>query len=76
MAGFTPLQLTLGIVHGDLVGKVLSYDNATLKVSTNHSTASVCLWRSHGCALNFKHLSATGVAEIAESTHLKWIVYM
>jgi hypothetical protein len=25
----------------------------------------------HGCVLNFIHLSATGVAEIAESTHLK-----
>jgi hypothetical protein len=65
-AGFTSLQLTLGIVHGDLVGKVASYDNAKLKVSTSHSTASVCLWRLHGGWLDFTHLSATGMTDIAE----------
>ena len=52
-----------------------SYDVTMLKVSelfnTSHSTANVCLWRSYGCVLNFIHLSAMGVAEIAKSTHLK-----
>lgn len=52
-----------------------SYDDATLKVtalfSTGHSTASVYLWRVHGCVLDFIHLSAVGVAEITKSTHLK-----
>ena len=52
------------------------HDSATLKVtelfSTGHSTANGCLWRLHGFVLNFIHLSATGVAEIAESTNLKW----
>jgi hypothetical protein len=49
--------------------------NAMLKVtklfSTGNSTANVCLWRLHGCVLDFIHLSATGVAEITESTNLK-----
>jgi hypothetical protein len=27
------------------------------------------LWKLHGCVLDFMHLSATGVAEIAESTN-------
>ena len=53
-----------------------SYDGATLKVtdlfSTGHSTANACLWRLHGCVLDFIHLEATGVAEIAEFTDLKW----
>jgi hypothetical protein len=50
---------------------VASYDGATLKVfSTGHSTANVCLWRLHGCQLDFIHVSATGVAEIADSTNL------
>ena len=52
-----------------------SYDGATLKVtelfSTGHSTANVCQWRLHGFVLNFIHLSAMAVAEIAKSTHLK-----
>ena len=39
--------------------------------STGHSTANVCLWRLHGCVLNFIHLSAASVAKIAKSTHLK-----
>jgi hypothetical protein len=30
-----------------------------------------CLWRMHGCVLDFIDLSATGVAEIAESTKRK-----
>ena len=34
-------------------------------------TVNVCLWRLHGCVLDFIYLSATDVAEIAESTHLK-----
>ena len=40
-------------------------------LSTGHSTANVCLWRLHGCVLNFIHLSATGLVEITESTNLK-----
>ena len=52
-----------------------SYDGATLKVtelfSEAHSTANVWLWRLHGCLLDFIHLSATGVTEIAKSTNLK-----
>jgi hypothetical protein len=32
---------------------------------------NVCLWRLHGGVFNFIHLSATGVAKIAESTNLK-----
>ena len=39
--------------------------------SVGHSTANVCLWRLHGCVLNFINLSPTGVAEITESTTLK-----
>ena len=45
--------------------------------------ANVCLWRLHGCVLNCIHLSATGVAEMAESINLKecphtfvYIVYL
>jgi hypothetical protein len=53
---------------------VSSYDSATLKVtelfSTGHYTANVCLWRLHWCVLDFKHLSAMVVAEMAESTNL------
>ena len=56
-----------------LVGEVVSYDGATLKVtelfSTAHSAANVCVWRLHGCVLDFMHLSAMGVAEIAELTN-------
>ena len=56
------------------VGKVASYDGAMLKVTElfckGHSTANVGLWRLHGCGLNFIHLSAAGVAEIAKSTNL------
>ena len=52
-----------------------SYDGATLKVSElfrmGHSNASVCLWRLHGCVLDFMHLSATDVAQIATSTHFE-----
>ena len=32
---------------------------------------SVCLWRLYGCVLDFIHLSAKCVAEIAKSTNLK-----
>ena len=53
-----------------LAGKVASYDGAMLKVTElfimAHSPANVCLWRLHGCVLHFMHLSAMGVAEIAE----------
>ena len=55
--------------------KVASYDGGTLKVTGLFSKANVCLWRLHGCLLDFIHLSATGVAEIAESTHLKGCPY-
>ena len=52
-----------------------SYDGDTVKVtelfSTGLSTANVCLWRLHGWVLDFKHLSGTGLAEIAKSTNLK-----
>ena len=44
-AGFTSLQLTLGIVHGDLVGKVASYDNVKLKVSTSQCLSMEIAWR-------------------------------
>ena len=58
-----------------LVGKVASYDAATLKVTelSNKAilTANVCLGRFHGGELDFIHLSATGVAKIAKSTNLK-----
>ena len=58
-----------------LVGKVASYDGATLKVtklfSTAHCTVNVCRWRLHGCVLDFIHLLAMGVVEIADSTHSK-----
>ena len=50
-----------------------SYDGAMLKVTelfnTAHSSANVCLWRLDGCVLDYIHLSAMGVAEIAESTN-------
>ena len=52
-----------------------SYDGATLKVTEligmGHSTDNVCLWRFHGGVLDFIHLSATGVTEIAKSTHFR-----
>jgi hypothetical protein len=52
-----------------------SYDGATLKVtellSTGQSNVIVCLWRLHGCVLDYIHLSATGVAGIAKYTNLK-----
>ena len=52
-----------------------SYDGATLKVTKlfrmGHSTANVCLWRLHDCMLDYIHLSATGVAEMAECTNFK-----
>jgi hypothetical protein len=35
------------------------------------STANVCLYRLHGCVLDFIHLSASGLAELAKSTNLK-----
>ena len=58
-----------------LFRKVASYDGATLKVTELFSKAILltmfCLWRLHGCVLDFIHLSATGVAEIAKSTNLK-----
>ena len=54
-----------------------SYDGATLKVtelfSTALSIANVCLWRLHGCVLDFIHLSAMDVAEIAKSTNEKGV---
>jgi hypothetical protein len=65
-----------------------SYDGAMLKVTelfsrAIQSTANVCLWRLHGCMLNFIHMSASGVAEIAKSTNFEgvstyfaYIVYM
>ncbi|KAK6318221.1 hypothetical protein J4Q44_G00115120 [Coregonus suidteri] len=40
-----------------------------------HSTTNVCLWILHGCVLDVIHLSATGVAEIAQSTNLKGCPY-
>ena len=57
-----------------LVGKVTSYDGAMLKVTElfrKDILLSVCLWRLRGYVLDFIHLSATVVAEIAESTNLK-----
>ena len=52
-----------------------SDDGATLKVtelfSMAHSTANVCVWRLHGCVLDFIHLLAMGMDELAESTNLK-----
>ena len=49
-----------------------SYDGVTLKVfSEGPSTDNVCLRRLYSCVLDCIHLSATGVAEIAKSTHLK-----
>ena len=41
-----------------------------LKFTELFSKANVCLWRLHGSVLDFIHLSATGVAEIAKSTNL------
>jgi hypothetical protein len=79
-ASFTPLQPTLGIAHGDLrfVCGCSAIETHFLKLSSNSSCADVrpfyckvCLWRLNGCVLDFIHLSATGVAEIAESTNLK-----
>ena len=42
-------------------------------VTEGQSTVNVCLWRLHGRVLDFIHLSATVVAEIAEPTHLKGV---
>jgi hypothetical protein len=54
---------------------VASYDGATLKVTEffvkDHSTVNVYLWRLRVCVFHFIHLSVTGEAEIAKSTHLK-----
>jgi len=53
--------------------KVASCGGAMLKVtelcSAAHSTANVCLWRLHGCLLDFIHLSAMGGTEISKSTN-------
>ena len=57
-----------------LVGKIASYDDAMLKVTELFRKAVLLpmfLWRLHGYVLDLIHLSATGVAEIAKSTHLK-----
>jgi hypothetical protein len=40
-------------------------------MESNTWKPNVCLWRLYGCVLDFIHLSAIGVAEIAESTNLK-----
>ena len=53
-----------------------SYDGATLRVPELFSKANVCLWRLHGGVLDFIHLSATGLAEIAESTNLKGFAFV
>jgi hypothetical protein len=64
-----------------------SYDSATLKVTELFNKAILLplffLRRLHGCVLDFIHLSPTGMAEIAKSTHLKacphtfvYIVYL
>ena len=36
-------------------------------LSSSTQFANVCPWRLHGCVLDYIHLSAIGVAEIAES---------
>jgi hypothetical protein len=58
-----------------LVGKGTFYDGATLKVTELFSKAILLsMFVYEDCmagGLDFIHLSATGVAEIAESTHLK-----
>jgi hypothetical protein len=59
-----------------LFGKVASYDGATLKLTELFSKACVCLWRLHDCVLNFIHLLATGVAEIAKSTNLSTYIWI
>uniref|UniRef100_A0A4W5KB60 Endonuclease III-like protein 1 n=1 Tax=Hucho hucho TaxID=62062 RepID=A0A4W5KB60_9TELE len=58
------LQLALGIGAG-------SVPLASAKPRFVHRTAR----RLHGCVLDFIHLSATGVVEIAKSTNLKWCPY-
>lgn len=42
-------------------------------VSAGRSTASVRLWRLDGCVLDYTHLSVTGEALIAVSTHMKGV---
>ena len=58
-----------------LVGKAASYDSATLKVTELFSKAILLpmfvYWDCIGFVLNFIHLSATGVDQIAKSTNLK-----
>ena len=43
----------------------------SLSSSVRPFYCNVCLWRLQGCELNIIHLSASGVTEIAKSTHLK-----
>jgi hypothetical protein len=51
---------------------VSSYDGAMLKVPELFNKAILLPMFVYGdCVLDFIHLSATGVAEIAKSTHLK-----
>ena len=38
--------------------------------SSVRPTANVCLWRLHGCVLDYIYLSTTGVVEIAKATNL------
>jgi hypothetical protein len=66
--------------RAELVGKVASYDGATLKVTELFGkaidcTANVCRWKLHACVLDFIHLSATCVADIAKSTNWKVSTY-
>jgi hypothetical protein len=61
-----------------LDGKVASYDSAMLKVTEHFSKAILLPMFVNGDCMavcNFIHLSATGTAEIAESTHLKGSTY-
>ena len=57
--------------HTQRAGPAVATLKFTELLSTSHSTANVCLWRLRGCVLDFINLSATGLAEITKSTHLK-----
>ena len=73
-------QLTVAPLAGQKFDKLTYWKGSILwrchveshrALQKGHSTANVCLWRLHGCVLKFIVLSATGLAEIAESTNLK-----
>jgi hypothetical protein len=69
------LQLTGAALAVQKFDNQTCWNGVTLKVTELFSKAILLTMFVYGCVLDFIHLSATGVAEIAESTHLKVSTY-